>query len=244
MEKDQRTGPRYFLNPPLPGLVSGNSARIVDIGAKGVRVELQQRLQAGAAVDVIFAACRIPGTVLWCQIDALNFSSNDDFYLAGIAFRTPLPEIEELGVSLAKRGEAIHIVEMRANDRYRITAPLTGSFGDIAPVSIVDLSITGARIALLENVRPGHAQRLRFQVDDQTGPVSVEATVVWCSPSPIMREFYAGLEIAAGEEVLRKAIHRLCTRDEARIDMDSLKRKFDALRLASRVAERPQSLAV
>lgn len=244
MKKDQRTGPRYFLNPTLPGLVSGNSARIVDIGAKGLRVELQHRLQAGASVDVIFAACRMAGTVLWCQVDALNFSSDDDFYLAGIAFPAPMPEIEDLGISLAKRGEAIHIVEMRQHDRYRITAPLTGSFGDVAPVSIVDLSLNGARIALLDRVDPGYTQRLRFQVDDETGPVSLEGTAVWCSPSPIMREFYAGLEIAGGEEPLRKAIHRLCMRDEARIDMDSLKRKFDALRLASRVAERPQTMPV
>jgi hypothetical protein len=60
----------------------------------------------------------------------------------------------------------------------------------------------------------------------------------------VMREFYAGLDIDGAEEKLRRAIHRLCMRDEARIDIDSLKRKFDSLRLASRVSDSPQHLNV
>jgi hypothetical protein len=68
--------------------------------------------------------------------------------------------------------------------------------------------------------------------------------VAWCKPSPLGREFYAGLEIDGAEETLRRAIDRLCTRNEARIDMDSLRRKFDALRLASRITEKTEKVAV
>jgi PilZ domain-containing protein len=244
MRKDLRTGPRFFLNPPIHGSANGTPARVIDVGAKGLRIELRQRIEPGSPVEVVFKSFRIRGTVLWCQIDAMNFSSDDDYYLAGIAFDVPNEEAEDLGLNLTGRGEAVRITEMRAHDRYRITAPLTGSFGDIAPVSIVDVSIGGARIAMLQRVKAGYTQRLRFQVDDDTGPMTLEATVAWCNPSPLIREFYAGLEINGQEEKLRIAIDRLCTRDEARIDIDSLKRKFDSLRLASRVTENPQRLAV
>jgi len=36
---------------------------------------------------------------------------------------------------------------------------------------------------------------------------------------------------------MRAAIHRLCMRDEAQIDLHSLRRKFDALREATLAAE-------
>jgi len=134
--------------------------------------------------------------------------------------------------------------ELRSHDRYRITAPLTGTFGEIAPVSIVDISAAGARIAMLHRVLPGSEHQLRFQVDDETGPIDVTASVMWCRPSPIVREHYAGLKIDGEQEALRVAIHRLCKRNEARIDLDSLKRKFDALRLVSGLSERPRKIAV
>jgi hypothetical protein len=244
MRPEHRTGPRYFLNPPLHGSANGKIARVLDVGAKGLRLELRQQIDPGSPVEVGFGPLKMRGTILWCQVDTMNFASEDDYYLAGVAFDAPAGEVEDVALGLVGKGEAIRIVEMRAHDRYRITAPLTGSFGEIAPVSILDLSAGGARIAMLQRVKEGYTQTLRFQVDDQIGPITLEATVAWCSPSPVIREFYAGLSVADGEEQLRRAINRLCTRDEARIDMDSLKRKFDALRLASRVTENPQPLAM
>ena len=149
------------------------------------------------------------------------------------------------GLDISVRGGAIRIEELRTHDRYRMTAPLTGSFGDIAPVSIVDLSVAGARIAMLHRVIPGSIHELRFQVDDVTGPIAVKSTVMWCKPSPIIREHYAGLSMDGEQDVLRTAIHRLCKRNESRIDLDSLKRKFDALRLVSGLADRqPTRVAV
>ncbi len=244
MKPDLRTGPRYFLNPPLAGSANGIAARIVDLGARGCRLEMHERLEPSSPIDVTIDALRLKATVLWCQVDSLNFASDCDGYLAGVAFDTPNAELERFGMELSHRGKAIRIEEMRVHDRFRITAPLTGSFGEVAPVSIVDLSVAGARIAMLQRVSIGLRGTLRFQVDDPSGPVDVEAIVKWCKPSPIMREHYAGLEIPRAEEQLREAIDKLCTRNEARIDIDSLKRKFDMLRLASRVVESAQQMAV
>ncbi len=242
--QDLRNSPRFFLNPPVQGLANGTTARIVDVGPGGLRLELRRMIEPGSPVEVSFGAVRIRGTVLWCQVDALNFASDYDYYLAGVAFDAPSDDLEDFAEVLCTRGEAIRITELRAHDRYRITAPLTGSFGAIAPVSIIDVSVRGARIAMLEHVEAGVKAKLRFQIDELTGPVSVEGTVAWCNPSPVMREFYAGLNIQGHDERLRTVIETMCVRNEARIDMDSLKRKFDALRLATRVTENPQRLAV
>jgi PilZ domain-containing protein len=244
MKQDLRTGPRYFLNPPIPGSANSTDVRIVDVGARGCRIELRESIDPASKLDISLGPLKLKGTVLWCQVDALNFSCDYDGYLAGIAFESPSDEAERFAWQLAEEGKAVRIEEMRAYDRYRITAPLTGSFGEIAPVSIVDVSVAGARVAMLHRVPAGQTGTLRFQVDDETGPVDLEATVKWCRPSPIIREHYAGLEIPAAEERLREVIHRLCTRNEARIDIDSLKRKFDMLRLASRVMENPEQIAV
>ena len=211
------------------------------MGTKGARVELRAAINPGVTVDVVMDSIHVRGMVLWCQVDAMNFSTDHDGYLAGIAFSQHSTSVDDLVTDLSVRGCAIRIEEMRSHDRYRITAPLTGSFGEIAPVSIVDISVGGVRMAMMKRLVPGSQQTLRFQVDDETGPISVSGTVMWCRPSPIIREHFAGLEINGEEAVLRTAIHRLCTRNEARIDLDSLKRKFDALRLVSGLGERPRN---
>ncbi|HEX9162919.1 MAG TPA: PilZ domain-containing protein [Thermoanaerobaculia bacterium] len=244
MRNECRTVPRYFLIPAVPALVEGTPARVVDMGIKGARLEVRRPFEPGATVDLVIDSIPIKATVLWCQIDALNFSHDHDGYLAGVAFSQASTAVDELLTEISSRGGAIRIEEMRSHDRYRITAPLTGSFGDIAPVSIVDISVAGARIALLKRVIAGQTETLRFQVDDNTGPISVDAKIMWCRPSPIIREHYAGLSIDGQEDILRPAIHRLCTRNEARIDLDSLKRKFDALRLVSGMSDRTRKIAV
>ncbi|HSP17486.1 MAG TPA: PilZ domain-containing protein [Thermoanaerobaculia bacterium] len=244
MKQDHRTGPRYFLNPPIPGVANGDAVRFVDVGARGCRLELRQSLEPSSPIEMAIGPVHLRGTVLWCQVDALNFASEYDGYLAGVAFEAPSAEMEHVARALCHEGKALQIEEMRAHDRYRITAPLTGSFGEFAPVSIIDVSVAGACIAMLHRVPVGATGTLRFQVDGATGPVDLEATVKWTKPSPIMREHYAGLEIPAAEEKLRKVIYQLCLRNEARIDIDSLKRKFDMLRLASRLTENPQQIAV
>ena len=68
------------------------------------------------------------------------------------------------------------------------------------------------------------------------GPVIVNAMVVWCIGDE-RSGFEAGLKIEAQEDRLRLAIHRLCMRGEARIDLHSLRRKFDSLRAAARAVD-------
>ncbi len=244
MKRDLRSVPRYFLIPPVPALAEGTPARVVDMGLRGARLEVQRPFEPGSVIDVIIDTIPVKASVLWCQVDALNFATDHDGYLAGVAFDKASTAIDELLTDISGRGGAIRIEELRSHDRYRITAPLTGTLGEIAPVSIVDLSVAGARIAMLHRVLPGSAHQLRFQVDDESGPIDVTASVMWCKPSPSVREHYAGLKIGGEQEALRVAIHRLCKRNEARIDLDSLKRKFDALRLVSGLSERPRKIAV
>jgi hypothetical protein len=96
----------------------------------------------------------------------------------------------------------------------------------------MDLSIRGARIAVPQFIRFGSTAALRFQVDGETGPLELDATVVWCLGAE-KEGFEAGLKIDGHEDRLRMAIHRLCMRDEARIDLHSLRRRFDAMRALS-----------
>jgi hypothetical protein len=214
------------------------------MGIRGARLEVRRSFEPGATIDVVIDSIPVKATVLWCQVDALNFASDHDGYLTGVAFSQASTAVDELLTELSASGSAIRIEEMRSHDRYRITAPLTGTLSNLGPVSIVDLSVAGARIAMVSRVISGSRHQLKFQVDDITGPIEVEAEVMWCKPSPIIREHYAGVSIDGHEELLRRAIHRLCTRNEARIDLDSLKRKFDALRLVSGLSERPRKVAV
>ncbi|HEY3054519.1 MAG TPA: PilZ domain-containing protein [Thermoanaerobaculia bacterium] len=244
MRNEQRTVPRYFLDPTVAGTSNGRPVRVVDLGIKGGRLELASPVEPGTAIDLTIGEIKVRATVLWCQVDALNFAADYDGYLAGVAFDRPSDAVGRLVDDLHSLGRAARIEELRSHDRYRITAPLTGSFGDMAPVSIVDISVRGVRLAMIKRLGVGYTHALRFQVDDEMGPVEVSAKVAWCRPAPMGREFHAGLEIDGAEEELRQAIHLLCTRNEARIDMDSLRRKFDTLRLASRLTEKPQKVAV
>lgn len=234
MLRDSRTVPRYFLTPALDGFIEGQPVRVIDIGLKGVRIELYTPLQPGTAMLLVFASIRVPVQVLWCQVDALNFVLEQDQYLAGLTFEEPNAMIPELIDLLMAREAAIPIAEQRSHDRYRITAPLTGSLGEVAPVSLLDLSIRGARVRTPSALSEASTHQLRFQVDDESGPVNVDGTVMWCRSSSPSQGYEVGLNISGADEQLRRAILRLCVRNEARIELDSLKRKFDALRLTAR----------
>lgn len=242
MFRDSRSVPRYFLTPALDGFIEGQPVRVIDIGLKGMRLELYSPLQPGSSVTLVFASILVRVQVLWCQLDSLNFVLQQDQYLAGVALEERNPMIEELVGILNLREAAIPITDNRSFDRYRITAPLTGSLGEVAPVSIVDLSVQGARISSIQAVKESSTLPLRFQIDDESGPLSLDATAMWCRASHTGREYETGLHIPGADEVLRKAILRLCVRNEARIELDSLKRKFDALRLASRRSGRRAEL--
>lgn len=235
--RDLRSVARYFLNPILPGSANGRSVRVVDLSIKGARIELVEPLEPGRNVQLVVATpggeIAVAGTVLWCEIDSLLVDTTQDRYLSGIAFTNSSVAIDALLDDLCGNDRAVRIEDFRSHDRYRVTAPLTGSFADFAPVSLLDLSVRGARIAFDGKITPGISGRLRFQVDHETGPVDVQGKVMWTRPAIVGGE-QAGLLIDSEDEALRRAIERLCVRGEARIDQDSLRRKFDQLRAGSR----------
>jgi hypothetical protein len=234
--RDLRTVPRYFLTPALPGFANGRAIRVVDLSNKGARIELVEPFQPGDAIYLVVVSGRgeitVPATILWCEIDTLLIENIHDRYLAGVAFAHTSAAVAELLDDLCSRDLAVRIEDFRDYDRYRVTAPLTASFGDLSPVSVLDLSIRGARVASEGKIGVGTGANLRFQVDGETGPVDVYGKVMWTAPAIIGGE-QAGLLITDHDERLRQAIHRLCIRGEARIDLDSLRRKFDQLRTQS-----------
>lgn len=231
-----RTVPRYFLLPPLHAQFADHSVSVVDLSLKGARIEIAKPLPLGArlqfSIETHRGAIHLAATVLWCEIDELSLGSGPDRYLAGMVFDQSSGLIGGLIERLLKGNLAIPIEDARSADRFRITAQMTGTFGAIAPVGVMDLSIRGARVALPNFVRFGTTAPLRFQVDGETGLVDVDATVMWCLGAS-GEGFEAGLKIDGQEERLRIAIHRLCMRDEARIDLHSLRRRFDAMRALS-----------
>ena len=231
-----RTVPRYFLLPPLHAGFGIHGVSVVDVSLKGARIETFKPVPPGARYPLIIethgGSVQLAATVLWCEIDELSLKDCGDRYLVGVVFDEAPDELGVLIEGLMKSNLAIPIEDARSADRYRLSSRLTGSFDGFAPVSVLDLSIRGARIALPHFVRFGATGALRFQVDGETGPVNVEGTVMWCLGAE--REgFEAGIKVDGQEERLRIAIHRLCMRDEARIDLHSLRRRFDAMRSLS-----------
>lgn len=233
MKPDLRSVPRYFLNPPVPGFANGRAVRLVDLSTKGARLELVEQFEPGQQVFLQIVSdsgeLTVEGTILWCEIDSLLMDMVHDRYLVGVAFVRTSETVNDLLDALCGKDQAVRIEDFRDHDRYRVTAPLTGSFGDIAPVSLLDISLRGARITSLPRIGVGTGGHLRFQVDGQSGPTDVFGKVIWTTPGP-NGETQAGLLISNEDEQMRRTIHRLCVLGEARIDVDSLRRKFDQLR--------------
>lgn len=235
MKLDLRSVPRYFLNPPVPGFANGRAIRLVDLSTKGARLELVEPFEPGEQLflQIVSASgeLTVEGTILWCEIDSLLMDMVHDSYLVGVAFARTSETVNGLLDALCGKDQAIRIEDFRDHDRYHITAPLTGSFGDIAPVSLLDISLRGVRISSLTRIAVGTGANLRFQVDGESGPTDVFGKVVWTTPGA-NGETQAGLLISNEDEQMRRTIHRLCVLGEARIDVDSLRRKFDQLRAA------------
>ncbi|HKB79127.1 MAG TPA: PilZ domain-containing protein [Thermoanaerobaculia bacterium] len=234
-----RSIPRYFLIPPLFATAGRESVRVVDISLRGARLELNAPLPVGSRQRVVIATTNgtvdEEVTVLWSQIDDISVDGDVDRYVAGVEFESRPGTVGELIEKLLVNREAVPIEDSRTADRFRLSVPMTGVIG-MMQARVVDLSIRGARIALRQFTPVGTITPFAFQVDAAGGPLEVMATVAWCIGTA--KEGYeAGLKIDAEEERMRAAIHRLCMRDEAQIDLHSLRRKFDALREATLAAE-------
>jgi hypothetical protein len=230
-----RTMPRYFLLPPMFATAGSESVRVIDISLRGARLELNSPLRAGSRQRLIIHTTEgvvdETVTVLWSQIDDLSVDGIDR-YLAGIEFDSQPQSVGQLIERLLECHAAIAIEDGRGSDRFRVSVPLTGVFG-ILQIGVLDLSIRGAKITLPNFIRVGTVSPLAFQVESESGPIEILATVAWCIGTA-SHGFEAGLRIDGEEERMRMAIHQLCMRDEARIDLHSLRRKFEVLRQSAR----------
>jgi PilZ domain len=230
-----RSHPRYFLLPPLFASAGAESVRVIDISLKGARLELNAPLRVGSRQRLVImttdGVVDEQVTVLWSQIDDLPIGNGPDRYMAGIEFDGQPNGVGELIERLLASHNALPVEDARSVDRYRISVPMTAIFG-ILQIGVLDLGTRGARISLPYFIRVGTVSPFAFQVDPQSGPVEILGTVAWCLGTATTG-FEAGLRIDNEDERLRTAIHRLCMRGEAQIDLHSLRRKFDALRQAA-----------
>lgn len=233
MPSDFRTVPRFFMMTALPATVGGAEANVVDLSVRGARVQVTQPFVIGAMLPFVLEAASgavtAEATVSWCRMAALALDDlESDRYLCGVMFDREVPGIREVIDDLMRRELAMRIEDARCSERYSITAQITGSFDLHAPVRLLDLSIGGARIITDRMVLPGTTGALRFRVDRKN--VDFIAHMVWCRPAERRGGFEVGLKIDGEEPLLRQIIAHLCTHNQARIDLNSLRRKFDPMR--------------
>ena len=214
--------------------MDGNPARILDLSSKGARLEMVHPLESGKQYYLeIPGGITVQVTALWSELDSINMEMIHDTYLIGVTFDRESRVVSGHIDELLGRGAAMRIEDFRSCDRYRITAPITATFGESTPVSLLDLSLRGARIASANRIGVGSTEHLRFQIDGESGPIDVAGRVVWTTAVQHSNEIHAGIAILGEDEKMREVIHALCVSGEARIDLDSLRRKFDALRIVA-----------
>lgn len=239
MLSDLRRYPRYFLPRGLRAQMGESDANVVDLSVKGARVQVNQAFNIGSKVGMSLTAAgesiRTSATVLWCQMAALALDDDEsDVYLAGVVFDDAIPTVDGILEKMVAEEEAIAIADARSAERYCITIPLQGHFAEeLAEVRILDLSPRGARIGSRNPIEAGTTASLRFRLEP--GPaVDVSATVVWCQASERKRGYEVGLSIPGEDALLRAVIAQMCMRKQARVDLNSLRRKFDPMRSAPR----------
>ena len=232
MATDFRTVPRFFIMTALPAILGEAEANVVDLSVRGARVQLTKPFAIGAALqftlrtEIATVSTRV--TVSWCRMAALALDDSEcDRYLCGVMFDQEQPAVMNIVDGLLSREMAMRIEDARGNERYEITTQLTGTFGMQSPVRILDLSITGARISTDRPVPVGTAAALRFRVDRKH--IDVYAEMVWCRQSERRNGYECGVRIQGEESLMRHVIAQLCTHNHARIDLNSLRRKFDPM---------------
>jgi hypothetical protein len=238
MSSELRTAPRYFLMSKVIAMIDSHEATVVDLSVKGARLQLTQPLLVGTQIPFAMSTpdstITAQATVLWCQIAALALDDEEtDRYLAGVTFDRPLSPLGHVIDDLLQSDLAIPIHDCRGEERYRVTAPLNASFGEIARSRILDLSVRGARIGMREPLAVGEEAVLQFRIEPRDVPLRVRAVVMWCRAAERRGGFEAGLRIEGEELGMRAVIERLCIANQARVDMNSLRRKFDPMRSGS-----------
>ena len=232
MSHDLRTEARYFIVTPLDAELGGINADVVDISTRGARLQVTQRVQPGRempfALRMADATIETVATPVWCDVAAFSLRDDElDRFFCGITFNHSVSLIKHLIDDLVAARTAVPIAENRANDRYRVIAPLTASFADLGSLRVLDISIRGARVTTPALLEAGTSGRLRFTINGNDTHVWLPATVVWSKPAQRKGRFEAGLRITDAEHWLKIVIDELALRDGVVIDADGLRRKFD-----------------
>jgi len=232
MPTDFRTVPRYFVTGALSATFGNVAASVVDLSVRGARLHMTQPFTIGSSLHFVLEAAgqriNVQSTVSWCRMAALALDENEnDRYLIGVMFDSEQPAATKVIEDLVAAEQAMRIEDARDTERYEITTQLTGSYGMHSPIRLLDLSIRGARIGTDRQVPAGTAGPLRFRIDRKH--IDVIAEMVWCRPSETRGGFECGLRIEGEESLLRQVIANLCMQNHARVDLQSMRRKFDPL---------------
>ena len=232
MPTDFRTVPRYFVTGALSATFGNAAANIVDLSVRGARLHMTQPFTIGSSmhfrVEAAGQIISVQATVSWCRMAALALDEHEtDRYLVGVMFDSEQPAVTKVIDDLVAAEMAMRIEDARDAERYEITTQLTGSYGMHSPIRILDLSIRGARLGTDRQVPAGTVGSFRFRIDRKH--IDVNAEMVWCRASERRGGFECGLRIEGEEALLRQVIAQLCTQNHARVDLQSMRRKFDPM---------------
>ena len=154
-----------FMSPTLPAIVNDQLVRLVDLSVKGARLHLDKYVEPGQMVVLVVVTDRgnitVKGEILWCEIDSLQIDAAEDHYLSGVAFRHEIAGIKMVIDDLRSRDLAILIEDNRDHDRYRVSAPLTGRFGQVEPFVVQATKRAVNRAWDVAGFRAAMAARLR-----------------------------------------------------------------------------------
>jgi hypothetical protein len=134
----------------------------------------------------------------------------------------------------------IEVAEVRKGDRFVIVQTLGGTFG-AADVSIIDVSVGGAKLEHAQAMRIGTAARLTFRAGDVTA--NVQGRVIWSHmvPTPKGLVYRSGIQVQP-DPTYALAVNSLFKSGLAVRDSDSLERKKQ--RLLEREQERSKKMRV
>ncbi len=98
---------------------------------------------------------------------------------------------------------------LRTNDRFLVAPPLAAQFGPNI-VSVVDISIKGARFKHTQQLEMGHKAVLRLVIEGRPTPIAVEAMTVWTEADSVRTgKFISGARIYAAPETLQAVLRSL-----------------------------------
>jgi hypothetical protein len=98
---------------------------------------------------------------------------------------------------------------LRTNERFLIEPPLAAQFGS-GVVSVLDISVKGARFRHAHSLEMGHKSVLRLVVDGRPSPLRLEAVVVWTETDPTTKgKFISGVRTYAAPESVQTLLRTL-----------------------------------